>query len=48
MTTVNSGNDEFDFRLIFGEDSPQPGLGPAGLYPSGGASRLMGLTRYDN
>lgn len=38
MTTVNSGNDEFDFRLIFGEDSPQPGLGPADTEPDDSAS----------
>ncbi|XP_067853965.1 nuclear factor of activated T-cells, cytoplasmic 3 isoform X4 [Heptranchias perlo] len=38
MTTVNSGNDEFDFRLIFGEDGPQPGLGPADSEPDDSAS----------
>uniref|UniRef100_UPI00398EDF01 nuclear factor of activated T-cells, cytoplasmic 3 isoform X2 n=1 Tax=Pristiophorus japonicus TaxID=55135 RepID=UPI00398EDF01 len=38
MTTVNSGNDEFDFRLIFGEDGPQPGLGPADTEPDDSAS----------
>ncbi|XP_067905597.1 nuclear factor of activated T-cells, cytoplasmic 3-like isoform X3 [Heterodontus francisci] len=38
MTTINSGNDEFDFRLIFGEDGPQPGLGPADTEPDDSAS----------
>lgn len=39
MTTANCGaNDEFDFRLIFGEDGqpgPGPPLGPAGAVPAG-------------
>lgn len=31
MTTANcTGNEELDFRLIFGEDSQQQSLGPAG------------------
>lgn len=31
MTTANCpGNEELDFRLIFGEDGQQPPLGPAG------------------
>ncbi len=31
MTTANCpGNEELDFRLIFGEDGQQPQLGPAG------------------
>lgn len=32
MTTANCpGNEELDFRLIFGEDGQQQPLGPAGL-----------------
>ncbi|XP_041124386.1 nuclear factor of activated T-cells, cytoplasmic 3 isoform X1 [Polyodon spathula] len=39
MSTANcSGNEELDFRLMFGEDGQQPPLGPADLEPDDSAS----------
>lgn len=39
MTTANCpGNEELDFRLIFGEDGQQPPLGPADLEPDDNTS----------
>ncbi|XP_064194058.1 nuclear factor of activated T-cells, cytoplasmic 3-like [Anguilla rostrata] len=39
MTTANcSGNEELDFRLIFGEDGQQQSLGPADLEPDDNSS----------
>lgn len=39
MTTANcAGNEELDFRLIFGEDGQQPPLGPADLEPDDNTS----------
>ncbi|XP_077569590.1 nuclear factor of activated T-cells, cytoplasmic 3 [Stigmatopora nigra] len=39
MTTANCpGNEELDFRLIFGEDGQQPSLGPADLEPDDNTS----------
>ncbi|XP_028665169.1 nuclear factor of activated T-cells, cytoplasmic 3 isoform X1 [Erpetoichthys calabaricus] len=42
MTTAKcNGNDELDFRLIFGEDGQPPSLGPAELEPDDSASFYM-------
>lgn len=48
MTTANcTGNEELDFRLMFGEDAQQQPLGPAGNARGGSTfhSYCMGVTK---